>query len=101
MLECIGFSVVLAADGLDAVQKFEQAGGHFAAVLMDLTMPHMDGEEAFRRLRQFSLNIPIVLMSGFNEQEAINRFTGKGLSGFLQKPFKPEQLRTKLQMLLE
>jgi PAS domain S-box-containing protein len=101
MLEKIGFSVVLAGDGEEAVQRFQEGDGQFAAVLMDLTMPHVDGEEAFRRLRQISPNVRIILMSGFNEQEAINRFIGKDLSGFLQKPFKPEQLRAKLQMLLE
>ena len=101
MLESFGFKAVLACDGVEAVQKFSAAPGDFAAVLMDLTMPHMDGEEAFRRLRQISPQIRVVLMSGFNEQEAINRFTGKGLAGFMQKPFKPDQLRSKLQQLLE
>jgi PAS domain S-box-containing protein len=101
MLEVFGFTPVLATDGAEGVEKFEAARGEFAAVLMDLTMPHLDGEEAFRRLRQISPTVRVVLMSGFNEQEAINRFTGKGLAGFIQKPFKPEQLRAKLQQVIE
>jgi PAS domain S-box-containing protein len=100
MLETFGFATVLAKDGVEGVRKFE-AGGDFAAVLMDLTMPHMDGEEAFRRIRQLSPDAHVILMSGFNEQEAIDRFTGKGLAGFLQKPFKPDQLRAKLRQLLD
>lgn len=101
MLETFGLTPILANDGADAVRKFEAEPGAFAAVLMDLTMPHMDGEEAFRRLRLLSPTVRVILMSGFNEQEAINRFTGKGLAGFLQKPFKPDQLRAKLQELMD
>ena len=99
MLDSLGFATVLAKDGADAVEKYRR--GYFTAVLMDLTMPHMDGEEAFRQLRLLNPSVRVLLMSGFNEQEAINRFTGKGLAGFLQKPFKPHALGAKLRQTIE
>ncbi len=99
MAESFGFKAILAVDGLQGVERYKAQRAEISAVLMDLTMPHMDGEETFRQLRALDPGVHVILMSGFNEQEAINRFTGKGLAGFLQKPFKPDQLRTKLQQL--
>ena len=63
-------------------------------------MPHMDGDEAFRAIRALRPDARVLLMSGFNEQEAIARFTGTGLAGFLQKPFALPALREKLQEIL-
>jgi CheY-like chemotaxis protein len=60
-------------------------------------MPHMDGDEAFHAIRELRPAARVLLMSGFNEQEAIARFAGKGLAGFIQKPFAFPALRGKLQ----
>lgn len=100
MAESFGFNVILAADGTEGVAMFRDRRAEISAVLMDLTMPHVDGEEAFRQIRAMDPGAHVLLMSGFNEQEAIDRFTGKGLAGFLQKPFRTEQLRAKLRQLL-
>jgi DNA-binding response OmpR family regulator len=54
---------------------------------MDLTMPNLDGEEACRELRRTGTTVPVILCSGFNEAEALERFEGLDLAGFLQKPF--------------
>ena len=99
LLESMGFKVILANDGLDGLEKYKAHRPEIRLVLMDLTMPHMNGEEAFRHLRAIDPELPILLMSGFNEQEAINRFTGKGLSGFVEKPFRADSLRAKLQSI--
>lgn len=88
MLEHLGFTVVLAADGREAVEKFRTQPSLFAFVLLDLTMPHLDGEEAFRQLRLINPGVRVILTSGFNQHEAVNRFVGKGLAGFIQKPFE-------------
>lgn len=100
MVERLGFSAVQASDGHEGLMRFTENEG-IVAVLMDLTMPRMDGEETFRELRMIRPDVKVVLMSGFNEQEAINRFTGKGLAGFLQKPFRVDDLREKLRSILE
>jgi len=99
MLESIGYSVVQAENGLVGVEKFTKATSPFQFVLLDLTMPHMDGEAAFRELRRLKPDVRVILMSGYNEQDAISQFAGKGLAGFLQKPFKLEELRQLLKKL--
>jgi PAS domain S-box-containing protein len=101
LIESFGFKTILAHDGRDAVEKLEANRDTITLVLMDLTMPHMDGEQAFREMRKFKPDVRVLLMSGFNEQDAINRFTGKGLSGFIQKPFKRDELQAKLKQILE
>jgi CheY-like chemotaxis protein len=88
MLERIGFTVVTANDGRDGMEKFRTDPGRFTLVLLDLTMPHLDGEETFRQMRLLNPSVRVILTSGFNQQEAVNRFIGKGLAGFIQKPFE-------------
>jgi PAS domain S-box-containing protein len=92
MLRKMGFDVALAADGREAVQIFAANPAGYALVLMDLTMPHLDGREAYAELRRVRDDVRVVMMSGFNEQEVISQFSGKGLVGFLQKPFLFETL---------
>ena len=92
MIERLGFTVVLSADGREAMEKFRADPTRFVFVLLDLTMPHLAGEETFRQMRQLNPGIRVILTSGFNQQEAINRFTGKGLAGFIQKPFELSNL---------
>jgi DNA-binding NarL/FixJ family response regulator len=57
----------------------------------------MGGEEAFRALQSIKPDVVVVLMSGFNEQDAIDRFVGRGIAGFLAKPFNSEMLVSKLR----
>ena len=101
LVESFGFHTIEAADGQEAVDIFAQKPDAITLVLLDLTMPNMDGQEAFLELRRIQLEARVLLMSGFNEQEVSARFTAPGLGGFLQKPFKPEQLRAKLREILE
>jgi len=100
MLASFGFKVLLAKDGQEGLDLFRQHAAEIVAVLLDLTMPRLDGEATFREMRQIKSAAPVLLMSGFNEQDAINRFVGKGLAGFVQKPFKAEELREKLRTVL-
>jgi PAS domain S-box-containing protein len=97
MLEACGFTTRLADHGRTAVEEFQTDPDGFTLIMLDLTMPHMDGDEAFRHIRELRPSARVLLMSGFNEQEAIARFAGKGLAGFIQKPFGFPALREKLQ----
>ncbi len=101
MLKKLGFGVALVADGRQAVEVFRAAPDHFDLVLMDLTMPHLDGQQAYAELRRLRADVRVVLMSGFSEEEAVSQFTGKGLAGFLQKPFQHEDLSAALRAALE
>ena len=100
MLENLGYDVLVAADGFEAVEQVRLAGAQLSAVLLDLTMPRMDGAEAFLAMRELQPNLRVLLMSGFAEQQALARFAGLGLTGFLQKPFKPDHLRDQLTAVL-
>ena len=94
MLEHLGFDVEQAADGQEALEVFQS--GAFALVLMDLTMPRMDGKEAFQRMKEADPKVRVILSSGYNEQDAIQQFLGRGLAGFIQKPY---QLKTLVEAL--
>ncbi len=100
MLENLGYEVLTATDGLDAVEQVRETGPRLSAVLLDLTMPRMDGAEAFHEMRALQPGLRVLLMSGFAEPQALARFAGLGLTGFLQKPFKPDALRDKLTAVL-
>ncbi|HIE41131.1 MAG TPA: PAS domain-containing sensor histidine kinase, partial [Candidatus Aenigmarchaeota archaeon] len=91
-LEYAGFNVITAADGREALEKFRENYDKIILVLLDMTMPHLSGEEVFREIRRIRPTIKVILSSGYNEQEATNGFVGKGLAGFLQKPYRPQQL---------
>ena len=96
MLEDIGFKSITAVDGTDGVTCYRKHQSDITFVLLDMTMPKMNGEECFRQLRQLNPNVKVILSSGYNEQEATSRFTGKGLAGFMQKPYTPQTLVDKI-----
>ena len=101
LLRSMGFEVVMAEDGLQALDRYRNSAVPIRAVLMDLTMPHLDGVETFRELRRLDPACRVVLTSGYNEQEAIQDFLGKGLAAFVQKPFLRADLVRALQQALE
>jgi two-component system cell cycle sensor histidine kinase/response regulator CckA len=100
MLECFGFTVQEAADGLEGCTMFAARPEQFALVVVDMTMPNLSGEETFRELRRAHDRVPVILTSGYNEVEATRHFTAQGLAGFLEKPFTLENLARKLQAIL-
>jgi PAS domain S-box-containing protein len=95
-----GYTVFVAEDGQQAIDIFRERHAEIRLVLMDLTMPVMGGEEAVRHLKSLDPAIPVILSSGFNEVEAIQRFTGQGLAGFLQKPYTASTLAAKVKSVL-
>ena len=88
VLERYKFRVLLAEDGARGVELYRRESDGIDCVLLDLTMPVMNGEEALKRMRQMRDDVPVILSSGYNEAEARRRFTGMGLAGFLQKPYR-------------
>jgi CheY-like chemotaxis protein len=91
ILEHAGFNVITASDGEEGLAKF-RAHPETRLVLLDLTMPRMSGDEVFRELRKLKADVRVLLSSGYNEQDTTSRFAGKGLAGFIQKPYGAEQL---------
>ncbi|HWZ90229.1 MAG TPA: response regulator [Polyangiaceae bacterium] len=101
LLEFFGFRVLQAVDGRHGTEVFRQHHGEIVVVILDMTMPEMNGEETFREIRRVRSDVPVILTSGYNEIEATRRFTAKGLAGFLQKPFTPKELTRKLAVALK
>jgi PAS domain S-box-containing protein len=95
-----GFDVVVARDGQEAVDTFRQHSGRFDAVILDMTMPRMSGEEAFQEMRLIRPDVRVILCSGYDELDTSGRFGGKGVSSFIQKPYRPTELIDTLQSLL-
>jgi two-component system cell cycle sensor histidine kinase/response regulator CckA len=100
ILQRAGFEVVLAVDGKDGVDRFVEAPDRFRAVVLDLTMPQLNGEEVFRELRRVRPEVRVLLMSGFTSDDAGRRFAGLGLNGFLEKPFGTEELLRAVEAML-
>jgi PAS domain S-box-containing protein len=100
-LERQGYRVLLAENGREAMDVLRGAGAEVSLVLLDLTMPLLGGEAALRELRSVRPEVKILLSSGFNEAEAIQRFAGQRLSGFIQKPYTAAQLAEKIKTVLE
>jgi CheY-like chemotaxis protein len=100
LLEAGGFSVDLVENGRSAIRKFQASPGRYQAVLLDLTMPNGDGEEAFLEIRRMQPDARVLMMSGFSPQEVLDRFAGKGLNAFIQKPFLATDLVAALRKLL-
>jgi len=101
MLEHLGFEPEAVADGLEAVERFRGAGGAFACVMLDLTMPGMDGAHTCEALRAIRADVPVLVFSGYGSDEQVRRVARGGRSGFVAKPFTTEQLRHRLRELLE
>ena len=100
MLEALGLTVITAVDGQDGLERFLAERGTLDLVLLDLTMPRMGGREAFQKLRELQQDLPVVLYSGFSEQESLQDALAHGFTGFLQKPFRMAELRKILQQVL-
>jgi two-component system, cell cycle sensor histidine kinase and response regulator CckA len=100
LLESLGFRVLLAPDGREGVRMFREHAADITLVILDMTMPHMNGEEAFTEMRRIRGDARVLLVSGYSEEDATSRFAGKGLAGFLQKPFRTDELREKMREIL-
>jgi len=97
MLTDFGFETITACDGQEALDIFQEKHNEIKFVLMDLTMPRMGGEEAFREFRRIDPNVKVIICSGYNEQEVSQKFVGKGLAGFLKKPYLLDSLQKMIQ----
>jgi two-component system, cell cycle sensor histidine kinase and response regulator CckA len=100
MLVRLGFSVVTARDGREAVDVYREHGSGIALVILDLTMPHLDGVQAFEQLRRLDPNVRVVLASGYSEEDVAGRFPGRSLAGVLQKPYTLDRLKALLRRIM-
>ncbi len=101
MLDQFGLSVITAVDGVDCLDKFEKKISEIDLVILDITMPNMDGDEAFREMKKLRKDIPVIISSGYSEHEVIARFPDEYPDGFLQKPYSADELHNKIKAVLK
>jgi PAS domain S-box-containing protein len=101
MLEAFGFDTLVATDGEMALEIFRSEGDRISLVLLDQSMPIMDGLTVFRELRRIRPDIKVLLASGYSEEEVSERFKGLQLDGFIQKPYTVKRLSDEVQRVLE
>jgi CheY-like chemotaxis protein len=97
MLSRLGYSAHLAESGPAGLALLDTLAEQPVAVLLDLTMPGLRGDEVFALIQRRRGDVPIILMSGYDEQDVVRRFVGHGLAGFVQKPFSQHDLQRILQ----
>jgi CheY-like chemotaxis protein len=100
VLEEAGYTVELAGDGAEAIERLRELGDDVRLVLLDLTMPQLGGAEAAVELRQIQPDIPIIAMSGYGDIEVMQQFSDAAVDDFLPKPFTPDELSVKVRDLL-
>lgn len=101
VLPRLGFRTLVASDGEEAVALFRDHVKEIACILLDLTMPRLDGVATLEALRRIKSDVKIIFSSGYDEKEAHRRFECRGPDGFIMKPFCQEALMTELQRVLE
>ncbi len=101
MLTRLGHTVFTAVDGRDCLEVYSKEREAIDCIVLDLTMPRLNGEEAFRELRQLDPEVRVILSSGYNEEEIRQRFAGKGIAGFIQKPYALATLKAVLAAALD
>jgi len=100
MVAGLGLEVLTAVDGEEALGVYDEHREEIACVLLDLTMPRMDGAEAYRELRRRDPDALIVLCSGYSEHEVSKRFVGLDGATFLHKPYDLASLTRVLEQAL-
>jgi len=96
-----GHSVVTAQSGFEALDHFRKEPSRFALILLDLSMPLMDGEETFNHFRAIDPNVVVLLNTGFIENLRLDRMIANGLAGFLRRPYRADEVVTQIHSVLQ
>jgi signal transduction histidine kinase/CheY-like chemotaxis protein len=101
MIASLGYDVLEAEDGVRGIEIFRARKGDIDAILLDLTMPRMSGEETLRELVRLDASVRVIVFSGYAADEVAERLSAVGPSGVLQKPFSTGQLSEALRDVLQ
>jgi nitrogen-specific signal transduction histidine kinase/CheY-like chemotaxis protein len=96
-----GFRVLTASNGGQAVEVFREHSDEIDLILLDLTMPVMNGQEAFERIQQIRPGVPVILLSGYTQEDVRSRFTAQEPAAFVKKPYTPRSLAAVLRSVIE
>ncbi|HOI73744.1 MAG TPA: PAS domain S-box protein [Syntrophales bacterium] len=101
MLEVLGYRVLCAGSGQEAVAVYREKKDGIDMVILDMIMPGMSGGETFDRLREIDAQVPVLLSSGYSIDGAAREILDRGCNGFLQKPFQMERLARGVRSILD
>ena len=100
MLEKLGYNVLVARNGTEAIDLYRRHVGKVDLVLLDVVMPEMDGQETFERLRAMTPDLKVLLASGYSQDRRVTAILELGCNGFIQKPFNLKQLSRKIKGII-
>jgi CheY-like chemotaxis protein len=100
LLEAIGYGVLIARDGKEAIEVYKENRDEIDIVVLDMVMPNMGGSEAYDRMKEINPNIKVLLSSGFSIDGKATEILERGCDGFIQKPFNMKELSTKTSEIL-
>lgn len=101
ILQRLGHEVVTAESGEEALEKFDHHQDAIGCVVLDLTMPGMDGKETFSRLRDLAPGLPIIISSGLSAEQVAAQFEDGPTTAFIQKPYQIVELSSTIQSILK
>ena len=96
-----GYRVITARDGFQAVEMYRKLRDQISLVILDFTMPVMDGADVFAELQEINPKVPVVLSSGFAEQGRLQTMLARGLRGFIPKPYTHQKLLSQVRSILD
>jgi CheY-like chemotaxis protein len=100
LLDELGYTVISAMSGKEAIEVFQNGRDKIDLVIMDMIMPGMGGGETFDRLKEIDPDIKVLLSSGYSINGQATKILRRGCDGFIQKPFNMNQLAQKVQEIL-
>ena len=98
-LKSYGYEVILASNGMEAIEKIQQTGVEVSLVFLDMMLPGITGMEVFKRLRQTNPKIKAILTSGYT-QDILEEELDESTTSFLQKPFRINELIQKIEEMI-
>ena len=101
MLRVIGYDVLIASNGKEAIEKYKQYHENIQIVILDMIMPEMNGSDTYDRLKEINPDIKVLLSSGYNKDGMAAEILNRGCNGFIQKPFHLKELSLNLFNLVE
>jgi two-component system cell cycle sensor histidine kinase/response regulator CckA len=101
MLEELGYNVIVAPDGGQAIELVQQKGAEIELVILDLIMPGLEGGKVFDSIREIQPALPVILSSGYSLEGQANDIMQRGCNGFIQKPFNLSELSQKIRKVLD
>jgi len=100
LLEKVGYRVICAGGGMEAVRVVEQSEEDIHLVILDMLMPDMDGQKTFHRIKKIQPKLPVLMASGYNHHDQLRDIMQNGCNGFIQKPYSLSQLHPTIQNIL-